>query len=243
MSGELFVAADAAALVEEAASRIAARIEAAGDRAAICLTGGSTPGPVYRRLAAEPYRSTLPWARTHWFWGDDRFVPHDHEHSNAGMALAAFLDDVSVPRENIHPIPTDAPNPEAAAERYQAALMEFYGRDALDDDRPLFDLVLLGLGSDGHTASLFPGKPALDKTERWAVGVPEAGLEPFVPRVSLTFTALASAREVLFLVQGAGKREILARVLAGEDLPATRARSTGTLAWLVDRDAAPDGAR
>jgi 6-phosphogluconolactonase len=104
----------------------------------------------------------------------------------------------------------------------------------------LFDLVLMGLGSDGHTASLFPHSPALDEQARWVVGVAKAGMEPFVPRVTLTFPALASTREMLFLVDGAEKREILGRVLSGEDLPAHRAYSNGDLIWLVDRAAAPE---
>jgi 6-phosphogluconolactonase len=239
-NNRVIVAPDLPALVEEAAERIAARIDQAGDRAAICLTGGSTPKPVYERLATEPYRSALPWDRTHWFWGDDRFVPLQHEHSNAGMALRAFLEDVSVPPDNIHPMPTDAATPEGAADRYQAELERFYGRDRLNSEAPLFDLVLMGLGSDGHTASLFPGAPALMEYDRWAVGVAQAGLAPFVPRVTLTYSAMASTREMLFLVSGQGKREVLGRVLSGENLPAADAHAEGDLIWLVDRDAAPE---
>ena len=239
----IIVAADLAALVEQAAKRIADRIGQAGDRAAICATGGSTPKPVYERLAKEPYRSELPWDRTHWFWGDDRFVALEDDRSNAGMTINALLAQVSVPDANIHPIPTGAATPEEAARIYQAELRRFYGRDQLDPAAPLFDLVLLGLGSDGHTASLFPGLSAVEETDRWAVGVDPAGLAPFVPRVTLTFAALASTREMLFLVCGEGKREVLGRVLAGENLPATRATATGELVWLVDRDAAPDEAR
>ncbi len=236
---QIIVAPDLPALVEEAAERIAARIAQAGDRAAICLTGGSTPKPVYERLAGEPYRSSLPWDRIHWFWGDDRFVPLEDDHSNAGMALRAFLADVPVPPGNLHPMPTDAATPAEAAHRYQAELEGFYGRDRLDPASPLFDLVLMGLGSDGHTASIFPGLPALKEKERWAVGVDQAGLAPFVPRVTLTFPVMASTREMLFLVCGRDKREVLGRVLSGEDLPAAGAYAVGELVWLVDHDAAP----
>src|SRR5262249_36202962 len=116
-------------------------------------------------------------------------------------------------------IPTDADRPDLAARRYEAELKHFYGRDRFDPAHPLFDLVLMGLASDGHTASLFPNSPALDERERWVVGVEEAGLAPFVPRVTLPFPALASAREMLFLVTGEDKRDILLRVLSGEDLP------------------------
>ncbi len=236
----IIVAPDLPALIEKAAERIAARIDQSGARAAICLTGGSTPKPVYERLATEPYRSAIPWDRTHWFWGDDRFVPLEDDRSNAGMTLRALLEDVSVPPGNIHPMPTGAATPEDAARIYQAELERFYGRDQLDTKVPLFDLVLMGLGSDGHTASLFPGAPALMENDRWAVGVAQAGLAPFVPRVSLTFPAMASTREMLFLVSGRAKREILGRVLSGEDLPAAGAHAEGELIWLVDRDAAPE---
>lgn len=235
----IIVAADVPALVEQAAKRIADRIGQAGDRAAICATGGSTPKPVYERLAQEPYRSALPWDRIHWFWGDDRFVPLEDDRSNAGMALLAFLADLPVPPGNLHPMPTGAATPQQAADRYQAELEGFYGGDRLDPASPLFDLVLLGLGSDGHTASIFPGLPAVEEKQRWAVGVDRAGLAPFVPRVTLTFPVLASTREMLFLVCGREKREILGRVLAGEDLPAASAHALGELVWLVDRDAAP----
>jgi 6-phosphogluconolactonase len=231
----IIVAADAEALAEIAAERLLARLVPAKERAAVCLTGGSSPEGLYRRLAREPYRSKLPWDRVHWFMGDDRFVPGDHTHSNMGMARRLFLDRVHAPPTTIHAIPTDADSPDLAAQRYEVQLKRFYGRDRFDPAHPLFDLVLMGLANDGHTASLFPNSPALDETDRWVVGVEEAGLAPFVPRVTLTFSALASTREMLFLVTGDDKRDILVRVLSGEDLPASRARAQGDLVWLVDR--------
>jgi 6-phosphogluconolactonase len=173
----------------------------------------------------------------HWFIGDDRFVPLNDPLSNMGMARRLFLDRVNVPAANIHPMPTTVASPHAAAKLFESELQRFYGAERLDPALPLFDLVLMGLGSDGHTASLFPGAPALEEKERWVVGVDKAHLAPFVPRVTLTFPALASTREMLFLVSGEDKRDILARVLEGEDLPAARARSDGELIWLVDRAA------
>jgi 6-phosphogluconolactonase len=131
-------------------------------------------------------------------------------------------------------------SPDAAARCYEAELARFYGTDQLDPTRPLFDLVLLGLGLDGHTASLFPRAAALNESERWVVSVESPGLEPLVPRVTLTFPTLASTREMLFLVSGEDKKQILTRLLAGEDLPASRAHSNGDLVWLVDRAAAPE---
>src|SRR5262249_20139706 len=168
------------------------------------------------------------------------FVPLGHAYSNMGQAKRIFLDRVHAPPENIHPIPTGMTDPDEAARTYETELKRFYGRDALDPAQPLFQLVLMGLGPDGHTASLFPHSAALDEANRWVVGIEEAQLQPFVPRVTLTFPALASTREMLFIVSGAEKREILARVFAEEDLPAARARSNGALVWLIDRAAAPE---
>jgi 6-phosphogluconolactonase len=233
------IASDADALAQEAATRLLARLSEPRERFAVGLTGGSSPERLYRLLATEPYRNQIPWERVHWFWGDDRFVPQDDPRSNAGQARRLFLDRVPVPPANLHAIPTDAANADEAARRYETQLQEFYGADWLDPERPLFDLILMGVGNDGHTASLFPGKPQIEETERWVVGVPQAGQEPFVPRVTLTFPTLASTRDMLFLVTGRGKREIMARLLAGADLPAARAHSDGNLVWLVDREAAP----
>ncbi|WGR96038.1 6-phosphogluconolactonase [Bradyrhizobium sp. ISRA435] len=134
-------------------------------------------------------------------------------------------------------------DPDKSAALYENELMAFYGAEQLDPARPLFDLVLMGVGPDGHTASLFPGYPAVEETARWVVGVPKANVEPFVPRVSLTLPALASCREMLFEIAGQGKRAILTRLLAGENLPANRARSQHETIWLVDQAALPEDFR
>jgi 6-phosphogluconolactonase len=236
---QIVIVADAAALAQNAARRLIERITH-GNRAAVCLTGGSSPLGLYRLLAQDPWRGEVPWERVHWFMGDDRFVPARDPLSNMGAAKQAFLDKAPVPRQNIHPIPTAAADPEAAARQYEDELKQFYGADRFETGRPLFDLVLMGLGPDGHTASLFPHFPALEERERWVVGVPKAGMEPFVPRVTLTFPALGSTREMLFLVDSADKAPILRRVLAGEDLPAHRAYAQGDLVWLIIRAAEPE---
>jgi len=223
---QVITASDPAALAKVAAERLLARIAANHDRIAICLTGGSSPKQLYQLLATEPYRSRIPWPRVHWFIGDERFVGADDPLNNMSMARHEFLD-VCAPAANIHPIPTDCVNPDEAARRYELILQSFYGADRLDPARLLFDVVLMGVGPDGHTASLFPFYPALAETERWVVGVPEAHVEPFVPRVTLTLPALESCREMLFEVAGAEKRAILTRVLAGENLPANQARAAG----------------
>jgi 6-phosphogluconolactonase len=236
----VIVVADADALAKAAAERVLNRINQASGRLAVCLTGGSTPERLYELLAIEPYRAAVPWDRVHWFWGDDRFVPQNDSRSNAGMARRLLLDRAPAPFTNIHAIPTRSASPEEAARLYEAELRGFYGADRLDAVRPLFAIVLMGLGGDGHTASLFPGHAEVDEKQHWVVGVNEAGLEPFVPRVTLTLPVLASTREMLFIASGKGKREILARVLAGVDLPAGRAYAEGDLVWLVDRAAAPE---
>ncbi len=233
---------DADALAKAAAERVLARIAAGGNRVAICLTGGSSPTQLYRLLATDPYRNQIPWDRVHWFIGDERFVPAADPLNNMGMARRIFLDRCA-PAANIHPIPTDAADPREAARRYESELQSFYGANELVPSRPLFDVVLMGVGPDGHTASLFPDYPAIEEIERWVVGVPQAHVEPFVPRVTLTLPALNSCREMLFEVAGAEKRTILTRVLDGENLPANRARSTGETIWLVDQAALPENFR
>jgi 6-phosphogluconolactonase len=238
----IVVVEDAVALAEAAADRLIERIEANPGRIAICMTGGSSPKRLYELLATEPYRSEIPWDRVHWFIGDDRFVSSSDPLNNMTMARTAFLD-ACAPLANVHPIKTDAANPDDAAALYARELQSFYGADKLDKAKPLFDLVLLGVGPDGHVASLFPSYPAIEVTDRWVVGVPEAHVKPFVPRVSLTLPALASCREMLFLMSGEDKRAILTRVLKGEDLPANRARSDGETVWLCDKAALPDDAR
>jgi 6-phosphogluconolactonase len=237
---QVVVVADDRSFAEAAAKRLVNRVVQAKGRAAVCLTGGTSPKEFYRLLTEDPWRSEVPWDRVHWFMGDDRFVPEHDPLSNMGMARRIFLNRVGAPRENIHPIPTDTNYPEAAASLYAEELQRFYGAARLDPARPLFDLVLMGLGIDGHTASLFPHSPALEEKERLVVGVAKAGMEPYVPRVTLTLPALASTREMLFLVNGRDKRGILSRVFSGENLPAACANTAGDFVWLLDRAAAPE---
>lgn len=239
---KLIVETDAEALARAAAERLLARIAANPGRIAICLTGGSSPKRLYELLGSDGWCGRIPWQRAHWFIGDERFVPESDPLNNMAIARAAFLDG-NAPPEHIHPIPTTGENPEAGAEAYARELQAFYGSDRLDRARPLFDLVLMGAGPDGHTASLFPGFPEIEETERWAVGVPKANVAPFVPRVSLTLPTLASCREMLFEIAGPDKRPILTRLFNGENLPALRARSNGETVWMVDRAALPEEIR
>lgn len=239
---KLIVVADAEALAQAAAARVMSRIAANPGRIAICLTGGSSPKKLYQLLGSDSWRSRIPWDRVHWFIGDERFVPESDPLNNMAVARAEFLDR-NAPSGHIHPIPTVVENPDESAAAYAHELQAFYGSDRLDPARPLFDLVLMGAGPDGHTASLFPFYPAIEETTRWVVGVPEANVAPFVPRVSLTLPALASCREMLFEIAGHDKQPILTRLLNGENLPARRARSNGETIWLVDQAALPEGIR
>ena len=231
---------DPSALAETAARRLMARVGQSTGRYAVALTGGSTPQPLYELLTKQPYRGRLPWDRIHWFWGDDRFVPQNHPDSNFAMARHILLDQVGVPPDHIHPIPTHAGDPDGAGQLYEAELKRFYGKDRLEAGHPLFDLTLMGVGIDGHTASLFPGAVGLKETQRWVIGVDTAGLAPFVPRVTLTFPTLACAREMLFIISGYEKQSIVRRMFSGEDLPASRAYCDGDLVWLIDRTVLPE---
>ncbi|MGJ4895425.1 MULTISPECIES: 6-phosphogluconolactonase [unclassified Bradyrhizobium] len=232
--------ADQATMARVAAEHLLARIDANPGTIAVCLTGGSSPRQLYQLLATDAYRERIAWPRVHWFIGDERYVPAGDPLHNMTMARHAFLD-ACAPAANIHPIATDRSDPEASARDYQRTLEAFYGAGRLAPARPLFDLVLLGIGPDGHVASLFPGFPAVDVADRWVVGVDKAHVAPFVPRISLTLPALASCRTMLFEIAGTDKRAIMTRVLAGEDLPANRARSNRETILLIDSEAWPEG--
>jgi 6-phosphogluconolactonase len=202
----------------------------------VALSGGNTPKPLYECLAKPPYRDRFPWPRTHWFWGDERFVSHDSARSNFRMANAALLSHVPIPPSNIHPIPTQGSDPAAAASDYERTLKDFYGADRFDPARPLFDINLLGLGDNGHTASLFPGSPVLAERDRWVAAV--IGAKP-EERITLTYPALESSRHVAFLVAGEEKQAIFARLRRGDEaLPAARVRTKGTLWMFADAAAA-----
>jgi 6-phosphogluconolactonase len=234
---DLVVAADADDLAHRAADWMATQLAGLGhERLSVCLSGGSTPKRLYHCLARDPWRGAMPWNRLNWFWGDERVVPADDPRSNRLMAEEALLDRVPCPPGSRHPIPVDAASPEACAAAYQAELASFYDAPRLEPNRPLFDLVLLGIGSDGHTASLFPGKAAVEVEDRWVVAA-EPGLEPFVPRITLTLPALAAGRAIAFLVSGADKTAALARIFAEEDLPAARLCRRARTLWFVDRAA------
>jgi len=228
--------ADPQALAVHAAGWMAGVLRSRPGPTAVALSGGSTPKLLYQALAAAPFVDRVPWDRVHWFWGDERFVPQSDERSNYRMTMQAMLDRAIVPPGNVHPIPTEGVTADEAAARYQALLRAFYSVPALDPARPLFDIVLLGLGTNGHTASLFPGTSVLAERTAWAAAVTPEG-EP--TRITLTYPALESCRHAAFLVAGADKRDVLAQVRTGAaDLPAAHYRPTGELHWFTDQAAA-----
>jgi 6-phosphogluconolactonase len=237
---ERVVLADADAVAERTAAFVAdaaRRAVAARGRFVVALAGGSTPRAAYERLAALP---GVPWDAT-WVWfGDERCVPPDHPDSNYRMAREALLARVPVPEAHVARIEGERP-PDDAAARYDALVR---GEAEAHGGGAAFDLVLLGVGPDGHTASLFPGGAALGERERWAVAVPApAHVGPHVARVTLTAPALASAREVLVLAAGAAKRAAAAAALGGgpDAPPAALAHGRERTVWLLDREAAGGG--
>ena len=230
---------DPAALAEYAAK---AFVESAREavrshgRFSVALSGGSTPLRLYDLLARDPYVSEVEWTKCHFFWGDERCVPPDHIDSNYGQAYVQLLSKVNVPEGNIHRIHGELPA-QQAADLYQSEMKRFFGAE------PVFDLILLGVGPDGHTASLFPGSAALDETNRWVVGVPHSTPPaPLVDRVSLTLPVLNAASQVVFMVAGTGKAQVIARILESPPaqplLPAQRVDPPqGNVTWLIERAA------
>jgi 6-phosphogluconolactonase len=234
--GTLRIYEDLAALASAAADLVCEMAVRKPGPVRIALSGGSTPMPMYRLLAQDPLRSRLPWSRVHWILADECFVSPSDPASNYGMAREAFLSHVPVPPENVHRVPTEGLDLEAAARQYERTLKALYGADTLRIERPLLDLTLLGLGADGHTASLLPGQPVLQEHKRWVAPVPHGAPQP---RISLTYPALNSSRVVAFLVAGEGKRQILDRVLSGDTgVPAGRLLPVGEVIWFADQAAA-----
>jgi 6-phosphogluconolactonase len=233
---KLEILADPEALAHRVASWLLAAATAKEGLFVVALSGGSTPRRLYECLSGPPYRDRFPWSRTHLFWGDERFVPHDDARSNYRMVRDALLLRSPIPANNIHPIPTDDGSVETAASRYEHALKSFYGQTRLDPTRPLFDVTLLGLGVDGHTASLFPDTAVLAERGRWVAAVVNAASEK---RITLTYPVLESSRYVAFLVEGKEKRAVFSRLWRGDvRLPAAGIRATGTLFYFTDAAAA-----
>ena len=240
---EVEIFADRTALVRAEAERIvalAAEAVTARGRCLIALSGGSTPRPLYELLATPAYAARIDWPHIHLFWGDERCVPPDDLDSNYRMTREALIDRVALPPGNVHRIHGEEP-PEKAAEEYERVLREFFGSD--DPPPRTFDLVLLGMGRDGHTASIFPGTPATTETHRWAMPVHVTAPRDMW-RVTLTTVVLNAAADVTFLVAGADKAPRLHDVLErsaeppSERAPALPAELVkpvrGSVHWMLD---------
>jgi 6-phosphogluconolactonase len=236
--GEIFVLPDAAEAAEEAARRF---VDISGEaivqrgRFSVVLSGGSTPRVMHKLLTRPPLRDRVDWRKVYVFWSDERFVPPDNSESNFRMARETLLDHVPIPKDNIRPVPTGTRTPEEAAQRYTETLKNFFQADI-----PTFDLVILGMGPDGHTASLFPGYPELQLPHGTLVAALTNAPKPPPTRITLTLPAINSAANVVFLVTGSDKAKAVKSVLEGTGkLPAKKVQPVeGKLIWLLDKAAA-----
>jgi 6-phosphogluconolactonase len=237
-ASEFIVLPEAAAVAEAAADRLIDVARSAIEQRGafrVALSGGSTPKAVYPLLTAEPRVGRVDWSRVEFFWGDDRSVPPDDPESNFGVAQRLLISRLpGVQSKRVHRMPADAADREAAARAYEADLRRVF--NPRPGEPPAFDLIWLGMGPDGHTASLFPRSEGLDVTDRWVIANWAPALETW--RMTLTFPVLDAARRVLFVVTGANKAPALAAVRSGgSGLPAARVHAERTT-WLIDADAA-----
>jgi 6-phosphogluconolactonase len=242
MSGpEIIIQRDLGELAHKAAEQfiaLAGRAVARAARFAVALSGGSTPWPLYQLLGSAEYRERVDWRRVHLFWGDERCVPPDHAESNFRMAHESWISQIQIPAENIHRMEGEK-EPRAAAEAYEQELQQFFA--PTPGQMPRFDLILLGIGEDGHTASLFLGSAALAEQERFVVADYIEKLKAY--RLTLTLPVINAAAQVTFMVSGANKADVMRRILRRSEtteLPAAKVRpANGSLTWLVTEDAAP----
>jgi len=233
--GHADIVADPETFAPHLANWFADLVNAASGPVRVALCGGATPRELYVLLGSQEYRRRLAWDRVHLFWGDERFVPHDDPQSNYRMVRETLLAHAPIPADQIHPMPVDG-DPDDAAHAYQATLQNAYGAALLNPERPLFDVNFLGLGADGHTASLFPGEPVLREYARWVAPVHHGRTDV---RLTLTFPVLESSRITAFVVTGAKKADAVRRVRAGDaKMPAGTLSPVGDVIWFLDSAAA-----
>ena len=237
---DVIVFPDPHLLSEDAALRFiahAAMKTRVGSPFSVALAGGSTPALLYSLLSSIPYRASIDWKLIHLFFGDDRCVPVDSDFSNFRLANDSLISKVPIPPENVHRIKTELSDNEEAAHEYEGELRKFF-----TTPYPRFDLILLGMGSDGHCASLFPQKSSLSEMGSW-VTVAEPGLKPFVPRITITYPVINHAHQIIFMVAGADKAETLHEVMDGSYNPKALPSQgvsplDGSCTWLIDKQAA-----
>jgi 6-phosphogluconolactonase len=234
LAGRLEISDEPHALARKAAEWFVETANSAPGPIRVSLSGGSTPKEMYALLASDEFRGRLPWDRMDFFWGDERFVPYNDPASNYRMTVDTLLSRAPIAADRIHPMPVDG-TPREAAAQYENLLKQLYGADELDASRPLFHIMLLGLGADGHTASLIPGQAVLEEQTRWVVAVAEGRPET---RITLTYPAIESSAFIAFLVTGAEKTKAVRLARAGDpSVPAGRLRTSADVIWFVDRAA------
>lgn len=236
------VQADPLSVAKRTASWLVEQLEkSSAEKFSICLSGGHTPQLLYKTLAQPEYSKLIPWSKVHLFWGDERFVPKTSDASNYKLVKTSLLDHISIPEENVHAVNTDGTDINEASIAYEKELQKYYGDSNLMPQKFLFDITLLGVGSDGHTASLFPGTDVLNEKQAWVK--PVIGVQK-EDRITLTFPVLESSKAVAFLATGAEKKAIIKQVLQGDgDLPAARIKPHGHLYWFVDQTAYLSGSK
>ncbi|MFQ5975235.1 MAG: 6-phosphogluconolactonase [Candidatus Hydrothermarchaeales archaeon] len=205
-------------------------------RFSLVLAGGNTPSTLYRLLATE-YADRMPWSSTHLFWGDERYVSKDHPESNYKMAYQTLISKLSIPIQNVHPIPTEMGNAERDATSYEEELRGFFSASKRGEHNA-FDLILLGVGEDGHTASLFPENPVLEEKQKWVASILAPPIYKTQQRITITLPIINKAKKVFFLVSGNNKRKVVKAVLEDQDTsgklyPAGLIRPKGELVWFL----------
>jgi len=203
-----------------------------------CISGGKTPHRMYSILGQTRLRDHLNWNTVYVFWGDERYVPRDHPESNYGLAYRCLLSRVPIPDKNIFRIPTEYPTPVQCAEEYEKTLKDFFKFRAKDSGFPVFDLIILGMGKDGHIASLYPGDSILLEQQKWTAAVKAPSYCKVIERITLTLPLINNSRNVIFLISGEEKKEMLRAVMGGLTLPkavpAQLVKPKGDLFWFTD---------
>lgn len=240
MKPEIKISSDKNKLIQESAAYIAGLIKKSikeKDRCTFVLSGGSTPKSLYETLASEKYREMIEWSKVHLFWGDERCVPPDHPDSNYRMAKEALIDHIDIPQRNVFRIPAEQ-EPGEAAREYEETIKKNVGGSM---QFPVFDIILLGIGEDGHTASLFPGTGALKEKQRWVSEVYVPQLDAY--RITLSLPVINNGRDVIFLVAGESKADVVRKIINGIDTTSPSAQVdpiNGNLFYFIDKPASEE---
>jgi len=237
MKPEIKIFPDKKTLIQESSAYIAGIIQQSlkeQNRCTFVLAGGSTPKSLYETFASEKFKEAIEWNKVHLFWGDERCVPPDHHDSNYRMTKEALIDHINIPQENVHRIPAEN-EPADTAREYEKTIKIFFGNTS---QLPAFDIILLGIGEDGHTASLFPGTQALEEKKRWVTEVYVPKIDTY--RITFTYPVINNGKNVIFLVSGKTKSDVVRKILNKEELKYPAAKvipENGAFVYLLDKDA------